>query len=103
MCRASGRGCTVIPWHPAAIHVRAASTTSGIFPPRAFLSVAILLTLTLSRTISAQGYQSATAYSPALPLSLPGRGLKVRDLVQRTILFARDSRFFLCSERARVY
>src|ERR1700691_4608914 len=51
MCRASGRGCTVIPWHPAAMQVRAASTTLGIFPPRAFRSVAILLTLTLRRIV----------------------------------------------------
>src|SRR5208283_1740575 len=72
ICRASGRGCTVIPWHPAAIQVRAASTTSGIFPPRAFRSVAILLTLTLSRIIPTPrlpepARQSSFSLPPAFP------------------------------------
>src|SRR5678816_3499514 len=48
MCRASGRGCTVMPWAPASRHVLAACTTSGSDPPRELRSTAILLTLTLS-------------------------------------------------------
>src|SRR5687767_2847983 len=48
MCRASGRGCTVIPCAPASRHVSAACTTSGSVPPRELRSTATLLTLTLS-------------------------------------------------------
>jgi hypothetical protein len=56
-----------MPWHPAAMQVRAAATTSGILPPRALRSVAILLRLTLRRIIS-QSYQSGTSHSPELPM-----------------------------------
>ena len=48
MCRASARGCTVIPGTPAATHTRTASITLGSVPPRELRSVATLLTLTLS-------------------------------------------------------
>ena len=48
MCRASARGCTVIPGAPASMHVRTASITDGIRPPRELRTVATLLTLTES-------------------------------------------------------
>src|SRR5262245_59164933 len=48
MCRASARGCTVIPGAPASMQTLTASSTDGTVPPREFLSVAILLTLTES-------------------------------------------------------
>ena len=44
--------------------------------------------------------RSDNLYLPALPLSLLGRGSKVRVLIQRAF-FARDSRFRRCSESAR--
>src|SRR5690606_9311315 len=53
ICRWSGRGCTVMPWHPASIATRAACAGSGWSPPRALRSTATLLTLTLSRVIRA--------------------------------------------------
>ena len=42
-------------------------------------------------------FRAAAAKNPDLflPLSLQGRGSKVRVLIQRAILFARDSRFCL--------
>ena len=48
MCRASARGCTVIPAAPAFSTTSTASRTLGIWPPRELRSVATLLTLTLS-------------------------------------------------------
>ena len=46
MCRASARGCTVIPGAPASMHVRTASMTDGSWPPRELRTVATLFTLT---------------------------------------------------------
>ena len=46
MCRASARGCTVMPWAPAAMQTSTASRTEGTCPPREFRIVATLLTLT---------------------------------------------------------
>ena len=48
MCRASARGCTVMPGAPASMHVRTASITDGIVPPRELRTVATLFTLTES-------------------------------------------------------
>src|SRR5262245_51782263 len=48
MCRASARGWTVIPGAPASTQILTASSTDGRAPPREFLSVATLLTLTES-------------------------------------------------------
>ena len=48
MCLSSGLGCTVIPSAPNSSQSEAAFVTSGIFPPLAFLMVAILFILTLS-------------------------------------------------------
>ena len=53
MCRASARGCTVMPGAPASTIVRTASRTLGTRPPRELRSVATLLTLTLRRTMAA--------------------------------------------------
>src|SRR5690606_30148727 len=53
MWRASGRGCTVMPWAPASRQARAARTTSGALPPRELRSTATLLTLTLRTVIGA--------------------------------------------------
>src|SRR5262245_6573037 len=48
MCRASARGWTVMPGAPASMQTLTASSTEGTMPPREFLSVATLLTLTES-------------------------------------------------------
>src|SRR6476660_1768885 len=50
MCRASARGCTVIPGAPASTHTPTASMTDGIRPPRELRTVATLLTFTDRRT-----------------------------------------------------
>src|SRR5712691_1638849 len=50
MCRASARGCTVIPGDPASTQTCTASITEGVRPPRELRTVAILLTLTDSLT-----------------------------------------------------
>ncbi len=48
ICLSSGRGWTVMPSAPNFSQFTAASATSGILPPLAFLTVAILFMLTLS-------------------------------------------------------
>src|ERR1041384_4549212 len=52
MWRASGRGCTVIPWAPASIAIRAHPVTLGIPSARELRSSAILLRFTLSRVMA---------------------------------------------------
>ena len=46
--RWSGRGCTVMPSAPAAMHMRACAVTLGLVVSREFRISAILLRLTLS-------------------------------------------------------
>src|SRR6185503_5764573 len=61
MCRRSARGWTVIPGAPASTQTRTASRTSGEWPPREFLSVATLLTLTDNRAIRGRGASAEMA------------------------------------------
>src|SRR3970282_86371 len=63
MWRASGRGCTVIPWAPASRQVRAACTTSGKLPPRELRNTAILLTLTLRTVMESAGIARIPAWA----------------------------------------
>ena len=51
MCLSSGLGWTVIPWAPNFWQSMATCSTFGIFPPRAFLNVAILFIFTLNLVI----------------------------------------------------
>ena len=102
MCRASGRGWTVIPRAPASTHTRAASTTLGMprAPPswtvREFRRVAILLTLTERRVTWAA--RSLTARRPPCQSSsVMGKGdnrrtLKVRQRRRQKKFKARKRR-----------
>src|SRR5262245_5452511 len=55
MCLSSGRGCTVTPSAPKRCASMAAFTTSGLLPPRLFLSVANLLMFTESLVVCSIG------------------------------------------------
>jgi hypothetical protein len=63
MCLSSGLGCTVIPSAPNLSQFTAASATSGILPPRAFLIVAILLMLMLSLVMCRYLFSVAKLYN----------------------------------------
>src|SRR4029453_8823076 len=70
ICRWSSRGCTVIPAAPARTHVSTASSTLGTDPPREFLSVATLLTLTERLIIDVYQGKRQKAESPSIVCAL---------------------------------
>src|SRR3989442_2627978 len=71
-CRWSGRGCTVIPWAPAAMHRSAASTTLGIPRLREFRSNATLFRLTLRRVNKRSGPRRASEHRAHADTHAPG-------------------------------
>src|SRR5216117_3855316 len=73
MCRASARGCTVIPGAPDSTQILTASSTDGTDPPRELRTVATLLTLTES---------FAKSQIPNPKFQIPKTlGLGIRELV----------------------
>src|SRR6185295_9003300 len=67
MWRWSGRGCTVMPCAPAAIHACAAAQTSGWSPPRELRSTAILLTFTLSNVMARRAAGNDESINASMP------------------------------------
>src|SRR6478736_2225891 len=67
MWRWSGRGCTVMPCAPAAMHACAAAQISGWSPPRELRSTAILLTFTLSKVMTRRSSGNEKSISVSMP------------------------------------